>query len=178
MKAIYIDFVAPQGRKYVWGVACIVVVALVAVYGVRVWSLTQQKAEVEARLATLTLQQRQSAAQPPAEENKSDNPKAASEAAALHLRQWDWNRVYDAIETPALTKTRLVQMGVDAQSGQITLQFELDSMTQAAQVTEALNSASQPGAVWRLERLENATHPSATSGMGTSIKGVWLGMLP
>lgn len=177
MKAVYVDFVKPQAWKIVWGIAAILLLVIGVVYGAQGWELQQQRRELESRLAALALSQNQQIALANNESAVPDNPKAGSEAAARQLLQWDWNRVYDAIESPALAKTKLVQMSVDVPTGQATLVFELDSMAQVGQVTKALNEPAGSGAVWRLERLENKAQTTGLGATSTNVKGVWLGKL-
>lgn len=171
MKSVQIDFVEPRAWKFIWAAAAVVLLAIAATTGVKVWQLRQQRFALEQQLAVLQVQQAQRLSQAKPAESPKDNPKAASEAAARRLLQRDWNRLYDAIETPALTKVRLVQLSMDAVTGQAMLEYELESMAQAAMVTQALNDASSPPGAWQLERLERA----GQGGPGESgrVKGSW-----
>ncbi len=171
MRPVQIDFVAPRAWKFIWAAGAVVVLAVLATSGAKLWQLRQQRVALEQQLTALQAQQLQRLAQTKTVEPSQGNPRAASEAMARRLLQRDWNRLYDAIETPALAKVRLVQLNMDAVTGQAMLEYELESMAQAGAVTQALNDASGPSGVWQLERLES-------SGQGdpagvAKIKGVW-----
>lgn len=155
MRPVRIDFVEPRAWKFIWAAAALVVLAIVTTTGVKVWQLRQQRVVLEQQLAAMNAQQMQRLAQAP--ESPQDNPRAVSEAATRRLLQRDWNRLYDAIETPALAKVRLVQLNMDAVSGQVVLEYELESMAQVSAVTQALNDASGKAGVWRLERVDKSS---------------------
>lgn len=175
MKPVRIDFVEPRAWRFIWAAAAGVVLAIVATTGVDVWQLRQQRVVLEQQLATLQAQQLQRLAQAQPAASPQDNPRAASEAAARRLLQRDWNRLYDAIETPALVEVRLVQLNMDAVSGQVVLEYELESMAQASAVTQALNAVSGQDSLWRLDRLEN---PAQGGTVGVArVRGVWHAVL-
>ena len=169
MKPVQMDFVEPRAWRYIWSVAATVLLVIAATTAVKVWQLRQQRAALAQELVALEAQQLQRLAQAKAMGPPKDNPRAASEAAANRLLKRDWNRLYDTIETPTLSKVRLVQMSVDAATGQVMLEYELDSLAQATVVTQALNDAS--GAIWQLQRLDGG---ASVGGIGVArTKGVW-----
>lgn len=174
MKPSQIEFVQPLAWKILWFTAALLLLALLTNTGVKAWQLRQQEAALAQKIADLRsaqLQQRlvqEQAAQPP-----QDSPRAGSEAAANRALQRDWNRLYDSIETPTLSKIRLIQLSMDAVTGQAMLEFELDGLMQAGDVTNALSSAS--GVTWQLERLENGVQ--ATYGGSAKPKGIWRAIL-
>lgn len=172
MKPVQIEFVKPRAWKFIWATAGVVALATAATTGVNVWQLRQQRMALEQQQVSLAAQQLQRLASMKAEQPAQDSPRAASETAARRLLQRDWNRLYDAIETPALSKVRLVALSFDAVSGQAMLEYELDSMEQAAGVTQALNASTGAQAVWKLERLDNGSAPAGAGG-GAKIRGVW-----
>ena len=175
MKPVQIDFVAPRAWKFIWTTAATVVLAIIATTGVKVWHLRQQRMALEEQLAVLKAQQLQQVAQAKAPEQNVGNPKAASEAAARRLLSRDWNRLYDVIETPALAKLRLVQLSMDAVTGQAMLEYELESMGQAVAVTRALNDTSNQGGIWHLDRLDGAGQGDPAGA--AKVKGVWRAVL-
>lgn len=170
MKSVQISFVEPKAWKAVWAGAGLVLLCIVTFTGIQLWQLHQSKAALQAELDQLQAQRlQQQAHQSPA--SPVVNLRSASEAAAARLLQRDWNVVFDAIETPALAKVRLVQFSFDAQTGQSMLEYELERMEQAVQVTEALNATESGHVVWQLERLENTTQSSV--GSVGRVRGVW-----
>lgn len=171
MRPVQIDFVAPRTWKFIWAAATVVVLAVLATSGAKLWQLRQQRVALEQQLTALQAQQLQRLAQTKAVEPSQGNPRVASEATARRLLQRDWNRLYDAIETPALAKVRLIQLNMDAVTGQAMLEYELESMAQAAGVTHALNE-SGAGTTWRLERVDSGAQPSSGTG-AARLKGVW-----
>lgn len=170
MKPVQMDFVEPRAWRYIWSVAATVLLVIATTTAVKVWQLRQQRAVLAQELVALEAQQLQRRlAQAKALGPPKDNPRVASEAAANRLLKRDWNRLYDTIETPTLSKVRLVQMSVDAATGQVMLEYELDSLAQATVVTQALNDAS--GAIWQLQRLDGG---ASVGGIGVArTKGVW-----
>lgn len=167
MKPVQIEFVAPRAWKVIWSVTAVALIALLGHTGWQVWQQHQVRWALQAELAQLKAR---SIPKPP-----EANPRQASEQAALRLLQRDWNRVFDAIENPALTQVRLVQMSMNAETGATRLEFELESVAHASLVTAALNGA-ETSAVWRLERVD-ADAPRQDSGSGKA-RGVWSSMLP
>lgn len=172
MKPVQIEFVKPRAWKFIWATAGVVALATAATTGVKAWQLRQQRMVLERQLVSLEAQQLQRLASTRAEQPVQDSPRAASETAARRLLQRDWNRLYDAIETPALAKVRLIQLSFDAVSGQAMLEYELESMELAAGITQALNASNGSLPVWKLERLENGAVPGGAGG-GSKIRGVW-----
>lgn len=175
MRPVRIDFVEPRAWKYIWASSAVVLLAIAAATGVKVWQLRQQRVVLEQQLAALQAQQRQGLEQAQPAKSPQDNPRAASEAAARRLLQRDWNRLYDAIETPALDKVRLVQLNMDAVSGLVVLEYELESMAQVSAVTQALNAISGQDSLWRLDQLENSAQ-GGTVGVAR-VRGVWQAVL-
>lgn len=174
MKPVHIDFVEPKAWKFIWAAAAVVSLVLATATGGKVWQWRQQKAALQKALSMLQAEQlQQRLAQAKAMEPPKASPMASSEAAAMRLLQRDWNTLYDAIESPTLSKTRLLQLAFDANSGQAMLEYQMESLTQATEVTMALNAAT-PGAkpVWKLESLQNGNQPGA-AGMAAKITGVW-----
>ena len=159
---VRIDFVPSQAWRWIWGLGAVAVLAGAAHAGWQFQSLRAlqraQQAELDA-LQTEALARQAAAAKPPSD------ARAASEQAVARLQHWDWNRLYDTLEAPLPPPVRLVQLSVDAAAGDARLEYALADMGQAAQVSEALNSAAG-GGVWRLEQIE-------VSPGGLGVRGVW-----
>lgn len=88
----------------------------------------------------------------------------------MRLLQRDWNRVFDAVESDALAQALLVQMSIDGVTGEIRLEYELESFVQASAVTAALN-ASGTMTVWQLERVSSV--PLQADFPAGKSRGVW-----
>lgn len=175
MKPVDIHFVEPRAWMGIWFCAALVVCTIAVSTGVQLWRDQQQQRAVLAESAQLraNLEEAQRGAQlKPVPEV---NMRAANEVATARLLQRDWNALFDVIESPSLAEVRLIQLSVDAQTGQAMLEYELGRVEQAAQVTKALNggakSSSGQGAVWRLERVDASAQPNA-SGV-PKARGLW-----
>ncbi|WP_439590379.1 hypothetical protein [Hydrogenophaga sp.] len=165
MKPVQIQFVAPRAWKFIWAITAVVLVALLGHTGWRLWQQHQVRLGLQAELAQLQQQLRERSTPKPA----VVDPRHASEQAALRLLRRDWNRVFDAVESPELAQVRLVQMSVDAETGETRLEYELESFALTSMVTAALNG---PGAttVWQLERVDaGAFRQVSNSGKARAV---------
>lgn len=171
MKPVQIQFVAPRARKVIWSITAVVLLALMGHTGWQVWQQHQLRQGLQAELAKLQAQLKARSTPKPLEAH----PRQASEQAALRLLQRDWNRVFDAIENPALIPVRLVQLNMDAETAEVRLEYELESFAHASLVTEALNGSGD-SVVWQLERVDTGAMRQAP-GVGRA-RGVWSSKLP
>lgn len=174
MKPVHIEFAQPRAWKFLWPGVALVLLTIGASTGVKWWQLHLQRTALEQQTAALQAEQLQhNLALENTKKQPNDNPRAASEAAANRLLKRDWNQLYDAIESPTLAKVRLVRLNMDAFTGQAVLEFEFDTMEQAAEVTHALALSPTAGtaAAWQLERLEKAVDGGA-AGAG-KVRGFW-----
>jgi hypothetical protein len=171
MKPVQIQFVAPRAWKLIWAITAVVLLAMTSHTGWRLWQQHQVRLGLQSELAQLQAQlNARSTPKPP-----EVNPRQASEQAALRLLHRDWNHVFDAIENPALAQVRLVQMSVDAESGETRLEYELESFAHASIVSAALNGPDAT-AVWRLERVDSGASRQEP-GTGKA-RGVWSSKWP
>lgn len=171
MKPVKIQFVAPRAWKFIWSITAVALLALLSHTGWRLWQQHQLRTGLQAELAQLQAQLKASSGP----KSPEIDPHHASERAALHLLQRDWNRLFDAVENPALDQVRLVRMSMNADSGEARLEYELESFAHAPLVTAALNDPAA-SAVWRLERVDAGVVRQDPGG-GT-VKGVWSSSLP
>jgi len=166
MKPVQIQFVAPRAWKVVWAITAMVLITLLSHTGWRVWQHHQVRLALQAELGQLQAQfQAHSTPVSP-----QIGPRQASEQAAQRLLQRDWNGVFDAVESPELAQVLLVQMSVDAETGQARLEYELDSFAHASLVTAALNGPLHKQ-VWHLERVDSGAF-RLDQGSGKA-RGVW-----
>lgn len=175
MKSVQIEFVRTQAWKFIWVAAAVVLLVIAATTAVKAWQLREQWVALEQELATLQSQQLQRLAQTKTERPSNKHPRATSEADANRLLQRDWNRLYDAIETKALDKVRLIQLSFDAVTGQTMLEYELEDMRQASDVTRMLNESANESSVWQLNQLDSGIQTSPV--VNGKVRGVWRSVL-
>jgi hypothetical protein len=164
MRPVRIQFVRPRAWKVIWLVTAFVLMTFSCVTGWQVWQQHQTRQGLLVELGRLqtAMKTRSVPALPVV------NPRQASEEAAQHLLQRDWNHLFDAIENTELADVRLVQLTFDAETGDARLEYELVSVAQGAGLTNLLNGNGNRG-TWRLERLSTA----GTEGANGRIRGVW-----
>ena len=173
MKGFQINFVASQAWKLIWCVAGVVVLVIVASALTDVWHFRQKRAILEERLATMQFLQKERMNQIKASAAPVQaSSKETSEVTAMRLIRRDWNRLFDVVEAKDLSKMKLVHLRFDAVKGQVILEYQLESMEDAAEVTSALNESSGSQDLWKLDRLERSPQPTSLSGT-TWIKGMW-----
>ncbi|MET1117135.1 MAG: hypothetical protein ABWY08_19585 [Comamonas sp.] len=175
MKSVQLEFVEDETWKFVWAAAALALLVITLTMVVPIWQLHGKHVALDREVARFQALQLQQLAQPKKTGNPLGNVRAASEDAAVRLLHRDWNQFYDTIETPALSQARLLQMGFDSATGDTTLEYELDQLEQAAQVSSALDDASPRRGVWRLERLERLERagPTQSTSGAAKVKGYW-----
>lgn len=169
MRPVQIQFVAPRAWKFIWAITAVALMALLSHAGWRVWQQHQLRLSLQAELGQL---QAQWTARSMPEAPVID-PRGASVQAAQRLLRRDWNRVFDAVEDPALAQARLIRMSADAESGEIRLEYELESFGHASVVTAALNAPGTTTA-WQLERVNSEQLQQEPHG--GKARGVWSAM--
>ncbi len=171
MKPVRIQFVEPRAWKVIWLVTGVILLSIAGFTGWQVWQQHQIRKGLQVELDRLQVELKARAA-PVA---PAVNPREASEKAAQHLLQWDWNRVFDSIENPELGTARLVQISVEAETGDVRLEYELENIGEGSAVTAALNAGDNP-AVWQLERLAAAPiNVNSSYSSNAKVRGVWRG---
>lgn len=168
MRRVRIQFVESKAWKVVWLVTAVFLLSIAGFTGWQVWQQRQIRQGLQVELSRLQAELRSKAA-PVA---PAVNSRGASERAVQRLLQWDWNRVYDSVENPELATARLVQMSVDAETGSAWLEYELETLDQAAGATAALNAgeASRP---WQLERMSTVTNAGANPTGRAKVQAIW-----
>lgn len=169
MKPVYIDFVPPRAWKVIWLIAAVFMLSIAGVTGWQVWKQRQVQSSLQAELVRLQAGLKLRAAP----EEPVVNPREASERAAQRLMQRDWNQLFDAVENPALSDVRLVQLSFDSDTGQARVEYEIGDIAIGTLVTSALNENSS-GVVWRLEQLN--TSPAIASA--NKVRGTWRAQFP
>jgi hypothetical protein len=161
MKPIRIEFV-PQRRWLVyWSGLCIVLVVTSGMFYTRQRAVDVARESLEAQSGKANVQ---IVAIRPSSQHSSDANKAAadlslSRAAQGHLQQ-DWNPAFATIENVMEPGARLLQVSMDSASGNIRLEYEVESLAEATTLTSSMNS----GIVAAPWNLESVTASSVTGG--------------
>lgn len=109
------------------------------------------------------------------------DPRLGSTQLAAQLLQQDLNPVFAVVENLQVPGARLRGLALETASGTLRLEYELDSITTASQVTEALNMGyvQRP---WHLDGVSGAagggnnvgSPPHALVAMGAPMfRGLW-----
>lgn len=146
MKPVHIDFVADRRWRTVWALALVLALGIVGATAWRAWQGLQstQALQSQITLAKLQAQQLQSQLNPP------PNPRHDSLAQAAKLLQQDLGKAFAVIENLKEDGVRLRAVNLDANSGTLHLEYELDTLARAASVTALLN-AGYENRPWRME---------------------------
>lgn len=157
MRPIRIEFVKNTIWQRVWLFAALLCATAMGVAGFQ-WLGLSQDMEAEKQSAAILQQQIQSARTPVT--IKAD-PRSADAAKVAQLLQQDHNAAFSTIENLKIPGVRLMGFVLDSTGDTVKLDYEMDTLSQAAQVTEQLNSgyASRP---WKL----NAVNMNAVTSLG------------
>lgn len=173
MKPIRINFIEDTRWRVLWlaVLACVLLGS-----GILTWQalrIQQTIQTTQARIDLLT-SQLQKLSTPSAQPL---NPQQTSASKALQLLQQDLNPLFTTVENIKEVGVRLRRLDLDAHTGSIGLEFELDSMLKANTVTTVLN-AGYDNRPWQLGTITAPTGPTAgNSPFGFSstpaVRAVW-----
>ncbi len=151
MKPLQIDFIPDRRWRVLWAVAAVLGSGIVGATGWHAWQSLQSTQGLQSQIALtkLQVQKLQTQLSPP------PNPRHDSLAQAAKLLQQDLGRAFATIENLKEEGVRLRAVKLDANSGTLQLEYELDAMARAATVTALLNAGydSRP---WRMESVGGA----------------------
>ena len=174
MKPVQIDFIPDRRWRAIWAVAVVLGLGVVGATGWRAWQSLQstQALQSQIALAKLQAQQLQTQLNPPS------NPRHDSLAQAAKLLQQDLGKAFATIENLKEEGVRLRALNLDASSGTLQLEYELDTLARAATVTGLLNAGydSRP---WRMESVGGAVG-SNTGGFAAPsqvLRATWVTQL-
>lgn len=171
MKRVRIDFA--HGRRWIaiWLPACAImggVLGAALQQGRMIEAATRNAQQSRARLATESAEALKAQAQYTADRaNDSRRTELQGVAAAL-LR--DWNPAFATVENMRQPGMRLLLLHLDAASGTIRVEYELESVAQAAALTADLN-AGFAAAPWRLETIGGTAAPAV--GRSGRVRAAW-----
>ncbi len=154
MTPVHIEFVPSKRWQAVWALALLLCLVWIAVFAAR-WMGVRQ--ETEAAKTALDAAQGELGRLRAPVAVKADPRQASSLQAAKHLQQ-DLNAVFAVAENLKIAGVRLSAMGLDTNADKLWLDYEMQTLTQAAQVTEWLNSGyeSRP---WKLGAVSASQGP-------------------
>jgi hypothetical protein len=145
-----LDLATPQPRPAAWGLAVLLVGALLAAFAADRW-LDAHVQRDEARAALVRLQQaQQRQARVPAARAAADRAAAADArvradlariAADLHRPWW---ALLDAVERPLGPSVQVMQIGVDAGFTRLQLQVQARTLPDVLRLVQALDGAAPP----------------------------------
>jgi hypothetical protein len=136
MKALTIEFIPSTRWRVFWVVtlaSCAVIGAAAAVQ----WMNVQKDVDAEAQTVAYLEEQIKKLRTPPA---PSSDPKQADALKAAQYMQQDLNLVFAAAENLKISGVRLTAITFDTSGDTLKLDYALQTLEQAAQVTELLNS--------------------------------------
>jgi hypothetical protein len=161
MKTLHIDFVESKHWQLLWALAVVAVMAIGLVYGRQYQKLSEERKSIE----LLATELRQKLVPEPSNPTAANPRTGHGLQVASHLQN-DLNLVFTLIEAVKEPNARLRTLSVDASSNILRLEYEIDSMARASQVTTWLNAGHEDGP-WRLESIN-----SSASGSGNTPAGI------
>lgn len=143
-----------------WAVALVLALGIVGATGWRAWESLQATQTLQGQLAQFKQQAQQLQAQlsPPV------NPRHDNLTQAAKLLQQDLGKVFAVIENLKEEGVRLRAVKLDAGSGTLHLEYELDTLARAAAVTALLNAGYET----RPWHMENVGAAAGNNGPGFS----------
>ena len=173
MKAISIEFVLSRAWRWVWGIAMVLLLGVLAIAGWKWYHIAQvskstRQALVEARAQLQKLSQREAPAA---------DPRATSLQQASDLLQRNLNAAFTAAENMKEPGTKLKSLSYDAMANTLRLDYELDSVARSSSVTAVLNSGyeTQP---WSLDTVTAISgNQTGISASTTGARASWTGRI-
>lgn len=146
MKPVRIDFIPDQRWRVLWAVALLLALSMLGAAGWRAWQTWKSTQTLQSQIA----QAQQQAQEFRAQLNPPANPRHDSLVQAAKLLRQDLGKAFAAIENLKEDGVRLRAFNLDANSGTLQLEYEIDNLARAATVTSLLNAGYETRP-WRLE---------------------------
>lgn len=174
MKPVRIDFIPDQRWRTLWAVALLLALALLGAAGWRAWHTLQSTQALQGQIALA----KQQAKQLQVQLNSPTNPRHDSLAQAARLLRQDLGKAFATIENLKEDGVRLHAVNLDAGSGTLQLEYELDSMARAATLTGLLNAGYETRP-WRLESVGTSVgdNPAAQAVPVAGMRALWVTQL-
>ncbi len=166
MKPVHIDFIADRRWRSVWTLALVVGLGIVGASGWRAWQTLQSTQALQSQIAQVKqqAQQLQSQLSPPID------PRHDNLAQTAKLLQQDLGKFFAVIENLKEEGVRLRAVNLDASSGTLHLEYELDTLARAASVTALLNAGYETRP-WHMESVGAAAGSNA-QGFATPVQAL------
>lgn len=173
MREIRIDFISDRRWRWVWALALLSAACFAGIYA-RQWHKSSKAAQDTENLISVA---KESLALLSAPKEVPLNPKRLSAEQAAKLLQQDLNKAFATIEKLKEPGARLRSLNFDGASGVLRLEFEIDSVANAAALTAVLN-AGYDTRPWQLEAVSGAA-ANNTMGFATAqaMRGLWFAEL-
>jgi hypothetical protein len=171
MRPVHIAFIEDRRWRWVW---IFVALCCTGMLGGTVWQWKQKDQAIREVIERIgTLQTQLQILRTPVVV-KTD-PRQGSTQLATQLLQQDLNLVFATPENLQITGVRLRSLSLETASGTLRLEYEMDSITKAAALTESLNMGYEQRP-WRLDGVSGAV--SGGNAIGRSIapvmfRGTW-----
>ena len=160
MKPIQINFAENRQWRWIWMFAvlvCLTMISAVAWYGLEVRQELQRKRQDIEDMQVKLQQLKVPAVVKP-------DLRQQSKVQAAKLLNMDLNWMFVAVENLKLPGVRLTSIAFDAGTNRLRLDYDVDTLAKAAQVTELLNAGDE-SRPWKMERVvANAASTSAGTG--------------
>lgn len=136
MKPIHMEFVPNRSWRLVWALSAVLALVILLLAGVK-WQGRQQGWERESQ-AQRSLRAQIDALSQPSQPLPAMQVRARQQVNAQ--LQLDLNPVFATVEGLQLPGVQLRSLNVDTSNGVVRLEYALDSVAQASQVSEKLNT--------------------------------------
>ena len=166
MKPLHIDFIAHQGWRKLWLVFGVLALAMVFLFAWQWWYIKQDMMAVQVKTDAIKAQLLQQTAKPKLDDSASEH--------ALKLLSLDLNPILTTAENIKEPGARLKQLSILATASSARLEFELDALANASNISAALN-AGYDAAPWQLESVTASSN--TTPGLpasSQSSRAVWI----
>lgn len=171
MNPVRIELIEDSRWRVLWVLTLIFALGLLILTSVRAVHSHRLTQHEEIRRTALRAQIEQLYASAPT----SADPRQFSIKLVAESMQLDLNKIFSTVENQQLPGVRLRSMHLDTTSYSLRLEYELDSITKAATMTEKLN-AGYEARPWQLERINaKSTADNSFNGLQTTplFVGVW-----
>lgn len=173
MKAVRIDFIPRRSWIGVWVVAALILLGMLALGTSDMVATMQEMQILDAKVISMRATLDKTGHQTQIQES----PQTKSIAIANQALQLDLNKPFAALENMAIPGVLLVSASLDMANDGMRVEYALESMAKAVEVTDYLNSGydARP---WVMESVTSSIGSPAAmgaiSGAATATaKGIW-----
>lgn len=175
MKRVDLNFVRPSKWIFIWVAALLMLAAGTAAVGWTAGKLgrvTQSNDEAAQRIIAKVQELSSQHANALAAANA--DPTQAQFRKVQGQLQLDWSPVFATVENLREPGTRLVSLVIGSDTQTIQVEYEVESLAQAARLTSAMN-AGLPQPAWKLASVSAVS----AGGLAASerMRGIWRGQL-